>query len=83
MGRVVSISIISLSHEILLLGEVVGACCRGAEGGRFAGARGLVGALFTWAQRISRSRAAGQRRPVLRADNWIEESLTFAGGHAV
>ncbi len=39
----------------------------------------LMGPLGNWAQRVAQHRAYRQRRQVLQSDQWLEESLGFAG----
>lgn len=47
------------------------------------GHESLAAMCFGWAQRKAQNLAFQQRRAVLRADLWLEEALSFAGGENV
>jgi len=50
---------------------------------RLPGNERVACAAFALAQRQAQNLALKQRRAVLRADTWLEESLSFAGGDVV
>ncbi|NOS68314.1 MAG: hypothetical protein HOP33_00065 [Verrucomicrobia bacterium] len=50
---------------------------------RFVGSTQIAEKAFSLAQRRAQQMAFKQRRAVLKADTWLEESLSFAGGDTV
>jgi preprotein translocase subunit SecA len=56
---------------------------RTAVAGNVPGKRVLANSIFSRGQRNAQRLAAKQRVAVMRADTWLEEALSFAGGESV